>query len=212
MKKALLLEGPWETRSAGGRKEYTQALDIDADFPLDCVYLELGSLEAGAVVLLNGIEVGRADEVRLNRFRVSESIHAGRNELVVRREQAGSEPRGEARLISYDRVSVAGVRIEPEVVDNVANVWISIDVANHTCEDQRIIASIVIAQAEGREQVEIAETVCPFGGEIDAVVRITDPSMWQPTDSGEQQFFDCLIGLQSSGEVMDVAAVRFDVA
>ena len=122
MKKALSLKNSWEKRSARGEQEYTQAIDIDTDFSLECVYLELGSMKPCSIVLLNGIEVGRADEVRLNRFRVSNSIRAGRNELVV---HAGdSAPLGEARIISYDRLSVAGISIEPEVVDNVANVWI----------------------------------------------------------------------------------------
>ena len=212
MKQALSLEGSWKQRSAGGKQEFAQAIDIDTDFSLECVYLELGSLTPGAVFLLNGVEVGSADDLRLNRFRVSDSIRIGRNELVVRCEGTSSAPRGEAKLISYDTVSVSGIRIEPEVVDNIANVWISIDVANHTCEDQRVTASIVVAQAEGREKVEMAEVISPFGGEIEAVIRIVDPSLWQLTESGKQQFFDCLIGLQASGEVMDVAAVRFDIA
>lgn len=208
MKKALSLKDPWDKRSARGEQEYAQVIDIDIDFSLECVYLELGSLPPGSVVLLNGVEVGSADDLRLNRFRVSNAIRVGRNELAVR---TASEPTGDAKLISYDKLSVSGIRIDPEVVDNTANVWIAIDIANHTCEEQPVVASIVIAQEEGREQVEIADMVSPFGGEIEAVIRITDPSMWEPTESGDPQYFNCLIGLQAGGEVMDVAAVRFDV-
>jgi hypothetical protein len=109
------------------------------------------------------------------------------------------------------RVSISGVDIDTEIVDRTANAWITVDVANHTLEDQLVLASVVVAQGENREQVEIAETIAPFGGPIEAVIRITDPTMWQADESGKLPLFDCLVGLEVEGEVEDVAAVKFDV-
>ncbi len=114
-------------------------------------------------------------------------------------------------LADTKKVSISGVDIDTEVVDMTANAWITIDVANHTKEEQPVLASVVVAQGENREQVEIAENITPFGGVIEAVIRITDHTMWQPDESGKKPLFDCLVGLVIDDEVMDVKAVKFDV-
>jgi hypothetical protein len=117
----------------------------------------------------------------------------------------------EYALPEEKKVSISGVDIETEVVDMIANAWITIEVANHTKEEQPVMASVVVAQGEAREQVEIAEQITPFGGVIEAVIRITDHTMWQPDDSGERPQFDCLVGLEIADEVQDVKAIKFDV-
>lgn len=110
------------------------------------------------------------------------------------------------------KVSISSVDIDTEVVDVMAHVWITVHVDNHTREEQPVLASVVVAQGESREQVEIAEVVSPFGGLIEAVIRITDREMWLPDENGELPLFDCMVGLEIGDEVMDVSAVKFDVS
>jgi len=110
------------------------------------------------------------------------------------------------------KVSISGISIDPEIVDTIANAWITINVDNHTKEEQPVMASIVVAQGEYSEKIEIAERVSPFGGVIEAVIRIVDPEMWQPDESGAFPQFDCMVGLEIADEVMDVAAVKFDAS
>lgn len=112
----------------------------------------------------------------------------------------------------HKRVSISSVDIDTEIVDRTANAWITVNVANHTLEEQSVFATIVVAQGDDREEVEVAEAVTPFGGTIEAVVRITDPTMFEADESGKLPLFDCLVGLEVEGEVEDVAAVRFDVS
>jgi hypothetical protein len=213
MRTTIALSGAWEPRRLGGGWEYAQAFETGAEFLLGGACVEFHDLAAGATVLVNGVELGSASGSPLDRVEARDAIHAGRNEVTVRiaRETAPPEVCREARVVSYDRVSISGFTIDPEIVGSVANVWITIDVANHTDEDQPVLASIVVAQGENREKVEVAEVVPPSGGEIDAVVRIVDPGMWEPSESGERPSFDCLIGLQVEGEVMDVAGATFEV-
>lgn len=109
------------------------------------------------------------------------------------------------------KVSISGVDIDTEVVDMTANAWITVEVANHTKEEQRVAATVVVAQGENREDVEIVEDITPFGGVIEAVIRIEDPTMWQPDDSGQRPQFDCMVGLEIGDEVMDAKTVKFDV-
>lgn len=208
MKQAVSWDGPWQKRTSRGTQEFYRIIELVEGFSIQQTYLEPGALSAGSKVFLNGTQAGEAEVGKLDRFRVSDCVHPGRNELVI---QTDCEPPAEGKLISYDKVSISGIRIDPEVIDNVANTWIVVEVANHTCVEQPVIASIVVSQREVREKVEIADIISPFGGEIEAVIRITDQSMWEPDESGEPQLFDCLIGLQAAGEIMDVAAVRFDV-
>lgn len=114
-------------------------------------------------------------------------------------------------LADTKKVSISGVRIDTEVVDMIANAWITIEVENHTREEQPVLASVVVSQGEAREQVEMADNITPFGGVIEVVIRITDHTMWQPDEEGNRPLFDCLVGLEIADEVMDVSAVKFDV-
>ena len=117
----------------------------------------------------------------------------------------------DARLASYDCLSIADVHIEPEIVGSHADAWIAIEVENHTGEDAQAVASIVVALGEGREKMELVETISPVGGVIEAVVRIEEPELWWPNGSGEQPLYTCMVGLQHEGEVQDVAETRFGV-
>ncbi|MGI6295031.1 MAG: hypothetical protein ACOX3G_03005 [Armatimonadota bacterium] len=208
MKKVQLLEDQWEKKSGRSAQEYMRIIDVDEDFFAGRVFVELDGLSAGSVIILNGQELGTTLPGKSSRISADGALRIGRNELVVR---TSSEPPADGKLISYDKVSISGIRIDPEVVDNVANVWITVDVTNYSNEEQPVMASVIVSQEDVREKVEIYEDIPASGEEIEAVIRITDPSMWAKTDTGEPQYFDCLIGLQIAGEVMDVAAVRFDI-
>lgn len=205
MKKTVFLNDYWEREG----DEHTRAFEVEEGFPLTCVFLDLDDLEAGAEVALNGVEVGVAGEVKPDRFNVGKAVRVGPNELVVR---SNAEQAPSARLVSCDKVSIERVRIEPEIVGNTANVWINVDVANHTSEEQLALASIVLAQGEAREKVEIAEPITPFGGVVEAVIRVEDPTMWEPGAGGKYPTFDCLVGLQVEDEVMDMAVLTFDLS
>lgn len=207
MKKVQLLEDTWEKRSSRGAQEFARTIDIDEDFYAGKIFLELDELPAGSAIILNGQELGTTLPGKSNRVSTGDAMRLGRNELIIR---TSSEPAG-GKLISYDKVSISGIRIDPEVVDNVANVWITINVTNYSNEEHPVLASVVVSQGDVREKVEIFEDIPLSGEAIEAVIRITDPSMWTKTETGETQYFDCLIGLQIAGEVMDVAAVRFDI-
>jgi hypothetical protein len=212
MKMTMPLGGPWESRPWAIGWEHTQAFDVAGDFALSRACLEFDGLAAGAEVELNGVDLGIAGSAGSDRFDVTDKVKAGRNELTVRSAgDSGEDVCGDVKLVSNDKVSISSFGIDPEIVGSIANVWILVNVVNHTDQDQQVLASIVIAQQESREKVEIGEIIGVAGGEIDAVIRIVDPTMWQPSDSDEQPVFHCLIGLQVEDEVMDVAAGRFTV-
>jgi|GEM_PF-2092168 len=214
MKETTTLGRDWAAHRLDDGWEYTQAFETEGEFGPTGACVEFRDLTPGATVLINGTELGASSGLPFVRFEASGAIHAGRNEIAIRiaREAAPAEICREARVVTYDKVSISGIDIDPEVVDNIANIWITVFVGNHTNEEQLALASIVLAQGENTEKVEISEMVQPSGGEIDAVVRIMDPSMWQPDEAGEQPLFDCLIGLQIEGEIMDVAEVQFQVS
>lgn len=117
----------------------------------------------------------------------------------------------EARLVSYDSIRIADVYVEPEIVGNYANAWITVELDNYTGEDQQVLASIVVALGEEREKLEIAEWVSPFGGVVEAVVRIEEPELWWPNGFGSQPLYVCMVGIQLEGEVQDVAERKFGV-
>lgn len=212
MKHAILLDGPWQMRDAGDRYTYTQAFEVSDDFRDGRVYAEFDGLSGDVGISVDGAEVAVAGNAPIRRLKIGDWVHAGPNEITLRsRDELPNESLSSARLVSYDKVSISRVRIDPDVVDNMVNVWITISIDNHTREEQDVLASIVLAQGECREQVEVVGCVSPFGGEIEAVIRVTDPEMWQPNESGEVPAFHCLMGLQVEGEVMDVAALKFAV-
>ncbi|MCX8052420.1 MAG: hypothetical protein N3B12_01315 [Armatimonadetes bacterium] len=115
------------------------------------------------------------------------------------------------RLASYDRLSIADIHVEPEIVAGCANAWITVDVENHTPEEADVMASIVVALGESREKIEIVEAIPPEGGVIEAVVRIEEPALWWPNGFGEQPLYTVMVGLQHDDEVQDVAETRFGV-
>jgi len=117
----------------------------------------------------------------------------------------------EARLASYGAVSIADLHIEPEMVGGYAEAWITIEVANHTGEDQQVLASVVVALGESREKIDVTEWVSPFGGIIEAVVRIEEPELWWPNGFGEQILYTCMVGVQVEGEVQDASECKFGV-
>lgn len=117
----------------------------------------------------------------------------------------------DARLVSYDTVGISDVHVESEIQGATANAWVTVEVENFTTRDQQVMASIVVALGANREKIEVAETVSPFGGVIEAVIRIEEPQLWWPNGMGEQPLYTCMVGLQVEGEVQDVAETRFGV-
>lgn len=117
----------------------------------------------------------------------------------------------EARLVSYDSIAISDVHVETEIVGGYANAWITVELENFTGDDQEVLASVVVAIGEAREQLEMAELVSQFGGVLEAVVRIEEPELWWPNGFGEQPLYTCMVGVQFEGEVQDVADCRFGV-
>jgi beta-mannosidase len=116
-----------------------------------------------------------------------------------------------ARLVSCDSVSIADLHVEPEIVGGYADAWITIELENHTGEDQQVMASVVLARGEAREKLEISDWVSPFGGVLEVVVRIEEPELWWPNGFGEQPLYTCMVGVELEGEVQDVAERKFGV-
>jgi len=211
MKQTLSLSKIWQSRNFGTGWDYSQTFEIDQDSPLSDACVEFHDLAEGATVTINGIELPMQSDAS---FDAHEAIRTGHNEITVRiaQETQPLQICREARVISHDKVSIASIDIDPETIDCIANIWIRIDVENHTDEEQDVLASIVVAQGENREKVEIVETIPTSGGEIEAVIRIMDPSMWQSSEDGTKSSFDCMVGLQVEDEIMDVADLTFEVA
>ena len=117
----------------------------------------------------------------------------------------------DACLVSYDRVSIASIHVEPEIVGSYTNAWVTIEVDNYTTEDQDVAASIVVSLGEMSENIEVIDTVTPFGGVIEAVIRIEEPELWWPNGMGEPTLYTCMVGLQVGDEVQDAAEEKFGV-
>ncbi|MCE5313784.1 MAG: sugar-binding domain-containing protein [Armatimonadota bacterium] len=117
----------------------------------------------------------------------------------------------EVRLASYDSVSINNIRVETEIEGGQANAWVYIEVENHTREDRRVSASVVISKGENREKIEVTDSVEPFGGVIEAVIRIEEPELWWPNGMGEPSLYNCMVGISCEGEVQDVAETEFGV-
>lgn len=114
-----------------------------------------------------------------------------------------------ARLVAYNSLSIADVHVDTEFEGATVNAWITIEVENHTTEDQQVLASIVVSIGDMREKIEVAEDISPFGGVIEAVIRIEEPQLWWPNGMGEQPLYKCLVGLQVEGEIQDVSQTSF---
>ncbi|MCE5197705.1 MAG: sugar-binding domain-containing protein [Armatimonadota bacterium] len=215
---------------------YKRSFEVDEDFLIRQTFIEFDGLDTLATVFLNGEEVGRAENMFIShRFDVSDYIRVGRNTVAVRFAPAAKSdptclrkmqtafgddfsPRlvgagiwREVRLVSHDLVSISDIHIEPEIEGAWANAWVFIEVENHTDDDQQVAASVVVTKGENREKIEVVDWISPFGGVIEAVVRIEEPELWWPNEMGEQNLYGCMVGLSAEGEVQDVAETRFGV-
>lgn len=117
----------------------------------------------------------------------------------------------DVNLVSCGELSITDVHVEPEIVGSFADAWITIEVENHTREDQQVMASVVVALGENREKIELAEAISPFGGVIEAVIRIEEPELWWPNGMGEPALYTCMVGLESEGAIQDIAERKFGV-
>ena len=117
----------------------------------------------------------------------------------------------DARLVSYDLVSISDVYVDTELEGNIANAWITISVDNNSGKSQMVMGSVVVSLGETQEKIEIAEEVSPFGGLIEAVIRIHEPQLWWPNGFGEPTLYTCMVGLEVEGEIQDVAERKFGV-
>lgn len=211
---------------------YKRTFEVDEDLVHMRAFLEFDGLDTFATVFLNGEEVGRTANMFIpHRFDVGSLLRVGRNTVAVRfdpakpgarkmRRALGSDrtPRfvgagiwRDARLVSYDGVAIADVRIETEIEGGYANVWIAIEVENFTLREQPVSASIVVARGGDREKIEVLEEVPPFGGVIEAAVRIEEPELWWPNGMGAADLYTCMVGLRVEGEVRDVFEQKFGV-
>lgn len=114
-----------------------------------------------------------------------------------------------ARIVSYDTLSIKDIHIQTEVAPHGSEAWISIEIENHVNEDIDVLASLVVARGESREQMDIHEIVPAVGGTIEAVVRIEDPEFWWPNGMGDQPIYVAMVGLESEGRVLDVRDQHF---
>ena len=216
---------------------YKQTFEVDEDFKQKRTYLEFDGLDTYATIFLNGREIGKTHNMFVPyRFDVSDSINIGRNTVAIKfnlpsldepwaniRKMQSSfgtaeAPRligagiwRDARLVSYDTLSIADLRIDAEIEGGYANAWVTIEMENYTNDDQEVLASIVLSIGDVREKIEVVDTVTPFGGIIEAVIRIEEPELWWPNGIGEPVLYTCLVGLQAEGEVQDVAERKFGI-
>lgn len=213
---------------------YKQTFEVDEDFKQNRIYLEFDGLDTCATIFLNGREIGKTQNMFIpHRFDVSDSINIGRNTVAVKfnppgssndiRKMQSSFGLGEtpqligagiwrdARLVSYDTVSIADVRVDAEIEGSYANAWITVEMENYTNEDQEVLASVVLSLGDLREKIEVVDTVTPFGGIMEAVIRIEEPELWWPNGFGEPTLYNCMVGIQVEGEVQDVSERKFGV-
>ena len=204
---------------------YERVFEVAEGFRQKRTFLVFDSLMGSAAVCLNGEEIGRVEGEGLNcRFDVTDRLVVGANTVAVSfdprtrppADQPGCPPAfvGISRdvcVVSFDRVAVADIRVDPEIEGGWANAWISVEIENFAGEDQDVVASIVVARGEAREKIEVVDVVSPFGGVFEAVIRIEEPELWWPNGFGEQAAYRCLVGLQVDGEVQDAAEQYFGV-
>ena len=207
---------------------YKRTFDVDDEFIQKKTYLEFDGLDTTAAIFLNGVEVGKTSNMFIpHRYDVSEVVEIGRNTIEVLFDPASPDSRTmrllehpnlagvgiwrDVRLVSYDLVSINNVHIETEIEGAWANAWIYIEVENHTREDLQVVTSVVVSKGENHEKIEVDDWVSPFGGVIEAVIRIEEPELWWPNGVGEPSLYDCMVGLTCEGDVQDVTQASFGV-
>lgn len=116
-----------------------------------------------------------------------------------------------ARLVCHSELSISDVYVHTEIEGGSANAWVSLQVENHSARDQKAAVSIVVARDDAREKIEFVEAISPFGGVVEALIRIDEPELWWPNGAGEQPLYKCMVGVQVEGEVQDVAERDFGV-
>ncbi|MEN6356772.1 MAG: sugar-binding domain-containing protein [Armatimonadota bacterium] len=190
---------------------YRRKFIADEDFLQRQTYLEFDGLSAPAAVTLNGHEVGQAQGGLIPRkLDVTDAIKVGNNTIEILFEPGTGICR-DIRLVSCDLVSIDNIHIETEIEGCRANAWIYIEVANHTQEDVHVAASVVVSKGENRENIEVDDYISPFGGVIEAVIRIEEPEPWWPNGMGEASLYNCMVGIACDGEVQDVTQTTFGV-
>lgn len=197
--------------------EYSRSFDVDEEFLLKQTFLEIDGLNAPAAIILNGEEIGTTEDISITyRFNISSAIHLGENTITIRFDPTAQKSawigiQDEVKIVSCDKLSIVNIHVETETEGAWANAWISIEVDNYTSMDQDVMASIVVNLGDNREKIEVADTISPFGGVIEAVIRIEEPQLWWPSGFGESTLYSCMAGLQAEGEVQDVIQTRFGV-
>lgn len=205
---------------------YKRTFEVEEDFLQLRTFIEFDGLCSPATAYLNGREIGASTGVFTPcSFDVTEIIREGRNTVALKfrpssetarergwqRRFTGAGLWQEARLVSYDSIAITDVHVETEIIGNYANAWVTIELGNYTGDDQQVLASVVIAREEAREHIEVSDWVSPFGGVLEAVIRIEEPELWWPNGSGEQPLYTCMVGVQFEGEVQDVAERKFGI-
>lgn len=117
----------------------------------------------------------------------------------------------DVRLVSYDRLAISDVYVEPEVEGSHASVWITVELENHTDETLDAELHIVISLGDEIERIELLETLPPGPGIVEAVARIDEPQLWWPNGFGEQPIYKCMLGVRHQGEVQDVRETKFGI-
>ncbi|MCE5322008.1 hypothetical protein LLG46_01695 [bacterium] len=190
---------------------YKRRFAVDEDFLQRQTYLELDGVSATAAITLNGREIGQAEGGLIQRkLDVTDAVKAGDNSIEILFEP-GTVLCRDVRLISCDLVSMENIHIDTDLEGSWANAWIYIEVANHTQDDVRVVASIVVSKGENREKIEIDDYISPFGGVIEAVIRIEEPEFWWPNGVGEASLYNCMVGITCEEEVQDVTQASFGV-
>ncbi|MCE5200708.1 MAG: sugar-binding domain-containing protein [Armatimonadota bacterium] len=113
------------------------------------------------------------------------------------------------RVISYDRLSIGGVRVSSEVKGDSANVWLTTEIENSSGGSVDAVVSVAIAGNGSRETMDVTTTV-PVGGKtIDAVLSVPNPKLWWPNGLGEQPMYRAIVSLLCDGAAVDVAEQPF---
>lgn len=198
--------------------------------------LEFDGLDTEATVILNGEVVGTSHNMFIpHQFDVTGKLNVDEENTIEvkfappatlssdetevrkwKRSLDGEKPSltgagiwRSARVVSYDKVSIHDIHIQPSIEIHGAEAWLAIEVDNHTDEDIDTLISIVVAREESHEKMEIKQAIPPGGCTVESVVRILEPELWWPNGAGDQPIYVVMVGLQAEGEVQDAREERF---